>query len=658
MEQSKLELHHVNKISDDELVYIFKTEIKEQEYFIIDFIVNEPFNYDNNNVIGINIKTSQKLCCYYFFDFKQVKRQKLGFIKALEQFFIGNADKIYVYEVDKAIKYLYFMFHTFFKIQDIKAYCIIDGHKELTFTDLCKNLNINYNISLELQNEKQSYENLFNNFELKQVIRAIQRGKSSNSILNNIIQNAKDTEILKQRLQTYWKTSGCYQHFILIKQSCCKIYALVEVFNYLKQSLDFDSLKETYKVYLNNQYLLAVNNLSGVYIDRQILNDIEQNLLAIKVNVQLALNRYSLFFKVQNANDLKPELQNQYVNLLISKYHSQMFLIEEMIPLGKEFYSLYKEQPSILPDLFSEHLPEVQTLIASLNNLETKDKEVYSAIGKFLYADCKLSDWHKQLKETGITIESVQEYINNSLLKQKFDILTDVLVARDIDSPLNNRVIELYQQSLEELDKVIIDEIITKYCCEDLSSNQYVNFNRLILDTDNLAIISQHIERLWNIYAAANKVLNTSIKNVKEYSYNIDRIGATFCTAIQGDKQEGYKAKYFNNAKANSCKSNRWTCRDHSMLTEAEDVRAAMLFRMGDQFIIESDIYEPIQAVYELDGYLFRPFDFVKLTNGDYILAKNAKENEEIDKTWLSRVLYENHKKTKDIIWQVAYLKG
>ena len=658
MEQFKLELHHVNKISDDELVYILQSETKEQEHFIIDFIVNEPFIYNNNNVIGINIKTAQKLCCYYFFDFTQVKRQKLSFIKALEKFFIENTDKIYVYEVDKAIKYLYFMFHSFFKIQDIKAYCIINEHKESSFEELCHNYNIDYNLSLELQNEKQSYDIIFKDFELKQILRAIQRGKSANNTLNNIIQSSKDKEILKQRLQTYWKTSGCYQHLTLIKQSCSKIQALIEIFNHLKQELDFDVIQETYRVYLNNQYLLAVNNLSGTYIDMQLFKEIEQNLLAIKVNVQLALNRYLLLFQVHNMNVFTPELQNQYVNILIEKYKSQIFLIEDMITLGREFCVLYQERPEVLPDLISEHLPEVQTLIASLNNLETKDKEVYSAIGKFLYTDCQLSEWYKRLIESGLSKEKVQEYINNSLLKQKLVILTEALKEKVIDSALSCQVIELYQQFIEKLDRALFDEIIAKKSNEDTQEQQYVNLNNLVIDTEDIAVISRHIDCLWNIYVAVNKVLNTSIKNIKEFSYNIDRIGATFCTAIQDVKQEGYKIKYFNNAKANSCKSNRWTCRDHSMLTESEDVRAAMIFRTGDQFVIESDLQEPIKAVYELDGNLFRAHDIIKLANGTCILAKDAKETDEIDKTWLSRILYENHKKAKDINWQTAYLKG
>jgi hypothetical protein len=618
-------------------------------------------------------------------------------MKALESFLKNNADKIYVFKVKEAIKYLYFMFHCFIKLQDIITYCVIEGTKQQTLKELGEVYHFKHTDIPELLEEQKTYQKLFKEFNLTQILRAIKKEKSSNKDLNQIIKNAKNIQLLYQRMQIYWGTYGCCQHNLLIKQSCYNLQSLSNLFDFFKKQM-IDS--KTYNIYLNNQYLLAINNLSGTYIDYNKLEELTENLNTIRINSTVALERYGYLLELKTFPEVITFPVNAKIDLLIHKYHSDLFTIQDMIELGKQFVQLYQKQPDVLNALIEVHLPEIQILLIK----DKKTVEDYSNIGKIVYTDCNFNEWFKQITELQISLETIKQSVAKTILEQTIQQFNIVLKDKRIDTIIDDNVKTLYNshilKSKEELEKLLnlvylseykrythfketlnktADFTLANYLKFECTSLEYLNGNfdnfleslsdlkdswkwnnyeELIIEPSIDLFTVYHINVLWNILKTAEKILATSIKAVYENSFNIDRIGSTFCTAINPPIDKSAKIKYFNNAKANACKSNRWTCRDHSIFTETEDTRAIMNFKMGDSFGIESDLQKTINVVYEIEGLLFRPFDFLKLADGGYILAKDIKEDDQLDSYWLQAVKYNFNKKTRGINWKQAYLKG
>jgi len=416
---------HYTKITDyedEELVKIFKSQmdmIKDSPQLGIDFETNDFPEMVGHFPLGLAI-VDKINGFYYDFDMDSTyctMKSHPKFFEELKSFVIEYSYKLYAFNVSFEIRCFYNMYKVFIKLQDTRAWCIVDGMKRnLKYGGqyYCESGSWDDDVKIEHDALSDSYVKMKSYDEF---VEDYKLGNDANHECTRILYkiNKDNPDFLPRYKKFYgkvWATGN---------QKKCGVYccydAVMDIYIYEEirkiKLIDHYYSEDVYNVYLYNQYLSAVMEMSGIFIDKKLLKQLSDKMDVLIFNSALYVNTCLMKYKIEmleaNSGSGIEVTLNEKLSILLEKYSSTMFVQPDLVKLGKDFAKRFRKNPEAFEELVEKKYDELQFIISSWSDDEafekvSRSRKIFSEIGKKLYEEWGLKELWRNCNEQYIKL--------------------------------------------------------------------------------------------------------------------------------------------------------------------------------------------------------------------------------------------------------------
>ncbi|MCQ2209131.1 MAG: Hint domain-containing protein [Paludibacteraceae bacterium] len=402
------ETHYLNisELTDDEAARIFSEQMQticSAPALGIDFETNGFPEEDTFFPLGLSICDTENSYYYDFEDYLGNKDKYEKFYDALRVFVRDNAYKLYAFNVSFEIRCFYFMYHQFFKLQDTRAWCIIDNMK--SNLKYCAQYYLEVaswddSVDEEMRALQESFELPIDEFKYEYSLGA----NSQYPYVRSLVEYNKDNPNFIPRYEKYHGSTWATANQKTVGKYCCYDSVMdVHIYNVIKnyKHVDHYYSDECYQVYLFNQYLATIIELSGIFIDPKLLEEQRDTFQRIEFNTDIWLNKEMVKFKI---HDLKKHIGdriqvklNDKLIYLVDELGSYMFITSDRVKLGKEFVKLVRGKPDLFDKLVTKYGDELYYVVDSWEDEEEfkkilRQRKVFQEIGEKLFDEWDLGN--------------------------------------------------------------------------------------------------------------------------------------------------------------------------------------------------------------------------------------------------------------------------
>lgn len=423
--QIKLCTPHYIKItdySDDEVTKLFNEQmdtIKNSPQLGIDFETNDFPEMVGHFPLGLSIV--DKLNGYYYdFDMDETyntMKSHPKFFEALKVFVCEYSYKLYAFNVSFEIRCFYNMYKIFIKLQDTRAWCIVDGMKrnlKYGAQYYCESGSWDDSVSEEHRVLSDSFSKMKTYEEFEADYKLGENAKYA--CTRRLYEINKDNPDFLPRYKRFYGKVWATGNQRKCGEYCC-YDSVMDIYIYEEirkiKLVDHYYSEEVYQVYLYNQYLSAVMELSGIFIDKKLLKQLDETLDKTIFNSAMYINKSLMKYKIDtleknSGSGIQVEL-NDKLSALLEEYSSMMFIQSDPIKLGKDFAKRFRKNPEAFGKLVDKHYDELQFIITTWSDDKAFDKvsrsrKIFGEIGKKLYDEWGLKSLWRTCNEQYIKL--------------------------------------------------------------------------------------------------------------------------------------------------------------------------------------------------------------------------------------------------------------
>lgn len=415
----------ITDFSDEGVTKIFNEQmdsIIDSPQLGIDFETNDFPEMKGHFPLGLSIVNKEKGFYYDFDDYLTTQKTYPLFFKALLDFVSSNCFKLYAFNVSFEIRCFYGMYKRFIKLQDTRAWCIIDAMKY--------NLKYAAQYYLEVKSwddsvsEEQRLLKKSFDIDIEEFKREYKLGENSKyEVVRKIYNINKDNPKFISRYEKFHGSAWACSNQKNVGKYCCYDSVMdIHIYEAIRKikHVDHYYTDECYYVYLFNQYLSAVIELSGINVDWKLLNEEKETFDRIIFNSNLYINKELMKYKIEQLEkSSKIELDlPEKIRYLVEDLNTFLFITNDYVKLGKEFAKKVRKNPEAYNKLITIYNDELSFIIESWNNDEvfkaaSRKRKVFEDIGKKLYKEFDLLDFFEQFNRKYLEISDC----NNKALK-------------------------------------------------------------------------------------------------------------------------------------------------------------------------------------------------------------------------------------------------
>lgn len=409
---------NINRVSDEEATETFLKQMKsidKSPVLGIDFETNGFPEFVDFFPLGLSICDLDNSYYYDFDCYKENRNTRPKFYKALENYVEKNTKRLWAFNVSFEIRCFYFMYCKFFKLQDTRALCIVDYMKS----------NLKYGAQYYLQvpswddsvdEEMRALEEAFK-LPLEEFDAEYKLGPNSKyDFVQNLCKFNKDNPDFLPRFYKYHgSTWACANQQTVGKYCCYDSVMDILIHDKIKSvtHVDHKYSDEAYNVYLANQYLSAIIDMSGIFVEPRLLAEENETFERIYFNTNLWLNKEMVKFKIEylkkHCSDRIEVQLNDKLAYLVDELSSYIFIQKDRATLGKDFAKLVRGNQAVFDKLIDKHYDELNYLVTAWPDEEEfkkilRQRKLFAEIGEMLYDEWQLKALFEQYNKDCVSI--------------------------------------------------------------------------------------------------------------------------------------------------------------------------------------------------------------------------------------------------------------
>lgn len=398
----------ITDYTDEEVSKLFTEQmdsIIESPQLGIDFETNDFPEMKGHFPLGLSIVNKEKGFYYDFDDYLTTKDTYPIFFKTLLDFVSENCFKLYAFNVSFEIRCFYGMYKRFIKLQDTRAWCIIDAMKNNLKYAAQYYLEVKSwddSVSEEQRLLKKSFE-----INLDEFKREYKLGENSKyEVIRKLYNINRDNPKFISRYEKFHGSVWACSNQKEVGKYCCYDSVMdIHIYEAIRKIKHVDHYynNECYYVYLFNQYLSAIIELSGIDVDWKRMMYQKDMYEKIIFNSNLYINKELMKYKIaklEKQSNIELEL-NEKVRYLVEDLNTYLFVTSDPIKLGKNFAAKVRKNPEAFNHLVELYNDELQFIITEWSNDEawkkvSRSRKIFEGIGKKLMKEWNLASLFEQ----------------------------------------------------------------------------------------------------------------------------------------------------------------------------------------------------------------------------------------------------------------------